>query len=109
MTPKTLTLTPFNNCLQCDAFLYITRDAGRPISEKDLEQVFLIKSDEHEFFARVVDVYRVTFGWMPGMATIAATGLELQDWKAWYKSQHPDTNNETKFLVLSYKKVDFSQ
>jgi len=102
---KELPLKNFNNCLGCDAFVYITfAPANRP-TEADLERIYYTKNGDQEFYSKIVDIERFDFNRMPSIATLPATGMEAHEWCLWWLEQHPQTQADTKIAVYYYKKV----
>lgn len=102
---KELPLKNLNNCLACDAFVYITFAPSKSLSETDLEKIYYTKNGEHEFYSQIVDILRFDFSRMPSIATLPATGMESHEWRRWWLEQYPETKEDTLLSVYYYKKV----
>lgn len=102
---KTLPLKNLNNCLACDAFVYITFAPENRPTEADLERIYLSKIGEEEFYSKIVDIQQFEFMRMPSIATLPATGMEAHEWCLWWLEQYPQTKEDTKLAVYYYKKV----
>lgn len=102
---KELPLKNFNNCLACDAFVYITFAPAKGLSEDDLQRIYYTKNGGEEFYSRIVDIQRFDFWRMPSLATLPATGMEGHEWAKWWIEQYPETAADTKMAVYYYKKI----
>ncbi len=103
---KELPLKNLNNCLACDAFVYITFAPAKTLSEIDLEKIYYTKNGNEEFYSQIVDIIRFDFERMPSIATLPATGMESHEWRQWWLQQYPDTKPDTKLAVYYYKKTE---
>lgn len=102
---KELPLKNYNNCLSCDAFNYITFAPARPITDEDLEKIYLVKNGDEIFYCKIVDLYRCKFSRMPTIATFPAFGMEGYEWQIWWLEQYPQTTDDTEMVVYQYKKI----
>lgn len=103
--PQELKLKNYNNCLACDAFVYIQKAPERPVTDADLEKVFFTWHEGKEIFFKLVDILRFEFLRMPSIATLPATGMEGIEWCEWWKLDHPDVTDKTLMAVYYYKKI----
>lgn len=100
-----LKLKNLNNCLACDAFVYITVAPSRRIVDADFEKVFFTWHEGRQVFFKMVDMLRFDFARMPSIATLPATGMEGIEWCNWYQQDHPDVQKDTLMAVYYYKKI----
>ena len=105
METNELPLKNYNNCLACDAFVYIHFAPAGSIPEKDLEKIYYTKNGDQEFYSQIVDVQRFKFSRMPSLATFQATGMEGLEWCKWWLEQFPNTQEDTEMAVYYYKKI----
>jgi len=102
---KELPLKNYNNCLACDAFVYINFAPPRLLTDADLATIYYTKNGEEEFYSQIVDIQRFDFSRMPSLATLPATGMEAHDWCRWWMTQYPNTQATTEMAVYYYKKI----
>lgn len=102
---KALPLKNLNNCLSCDAFVYISLAPNRPVLENELEKIYYTEVDGLQFYSKLVDIMRFKFSRMPSLATLPATGMEGHEWEKWWLEQHPNTHPDTEMAVYFYKKL----
>ena len=103
-----LKLKNYNNCHACDAFVYLHFAPTSQVTDKDFEKVYLVKQDGEDFFVKLVDFFRFNFFKAPSICTLPATGMESEEWRAWWLTQHPQTQDDSVMCAYFYKKVNIT-
>ena len=101
-----LKLKNYNNCHACDAFVYLHFAPSQPVTDKDFEKTYLVKHEGEDFFVMLVDFLRFKFEMAPSICTIPATGMEGEEWRTWWLTQHPQTKADSDMCAYFYKKVN---
>ena len=101
-----LKLKNYNNCLNCEAFVYISFAPKKEITEADLARIYYTENGADKFYSRIVDFQRFEFLRMPSIATFPAVGMEANEWRQWWLEQYPQTKMDDVMAVYYYKKVE---
>lgn len=103
-TAKEIKLPNYNNVLACDGFIQIHFAPDRPIMESELSHIYHVKHEDQDIYMQLVDLHRVPFSKIQTIMTFPATGLDNDEWRAWWMEKYPKTTPDTEMCVYYYKK-----